>query len=95
MIKISSRISYGYKGQRLNIKQIYARNKKLRGRSKYLLSVDVTVGKGTDDEPSISTRIACVRNRSNKKDWLAIICTDISLSQTKSFVFMVKDGKLC
>jgi len=75
MIKISSRISYGYEGHRLNIKQIYAKNKKRRGLSKYLLSVDVTVGKGTDDEPSIPARIVCVRNRSNKKDWLAIIFT--------------------
>jgi hypothetical protein len=83
MIKISSRISYGYEGHRLNIKQIYAKNKKRRGLSKYLLSVDVTVGKGTDDEPSIPARIVCVRNRSNKKDWLAIICTDMSLSENE------------
>ncbi|WP_036613334.1 IS4 family transposase [Oribacterium sp. P6A1] len=83
MIKISSRIAYGYEGQRLNIKQIYAQNKKRRGLSKYLLSVDVTVGKGTDDEPSIPARIVCVRNRSNKKDWLAIICTDMSLSESE------------
>lgn len=45
MIKKSSRIQYQYEGQKLNIKQIYAKNKKHRGRSKYLLSVDVMVGK--------------------------------------------------
>ena len=41
MIKKSSRIKYSYCGEQLNIKEIYSRNKKRRGRSKYLLSVDV------------------------------------------------------
>ena len=81
MVKISSKITYEYEGSRLNIKQIYSRNRKRRGRSRYLLSVDVKVGKGTKDEPSIPAKIVCVRNRSYKKDWLAIICTDMSLSE--------------
>lgn len=41
MIKKSSRIKYSYCDEQLNIKEIYCRNKKRRGRSKYLLSVDV------------------------------------------------------
>lgn len=45
MLKKSSRIKYEYQGEKLNIKEIYARNKKRRGRSKYLLSIDVMVGK--------------------------------------------------
>jgi hypothetical protein len=81
MVKLSSKINYEYEGKRLNIKQIYSRNRKRRGRSKYLLSVNVTVGKGTDDEPSIPAKIVCVRNRANRKDWLAIICTDTALSE--------------
>ena len=35
MIKKSSRIKYSYCGEQLNIKEIYSRNKKRRGRSKY------------------------------------------------------------
>ena len=77
MIKKSSRIKYGYEGKTLNIKEIYAKNKKRRGKSKYLLSVDVTLGK---DDP-IPAKIICVRNKANRKDWLAFICTDISLSE--------------
>ena len=77
MIKKSSKIKYGYEGESLNIKEIYSRNRKRRGRSKYLLSVNVTIGK----EDAIPARIVCVRNRSNKKDWLAIICTDTELSE--------------
>lgn len=77
MIKKSSQIKYSYRGEQLNIKEIYSRNKKRRGRSKYLLSVDVMVGK----ENSIPAKIVCVRNKANRKDWLAFICTDTTLSE--------------
>lgn len=77
MLKKSSRIQYQYEGQKLNIKQIYAKNKKRRGRSRYLLSVDVMVGK----ENPISAKIVCVRNKANRKDWLAFICTNATLSE--------------
>lgn len=77
MIKKSSRIKYGYNGEQLNIKEIYSRNKKRRGKSKYLLSVDVTIGK----ENPIPAKIVCVRNRANRKDWLAFISTDVSLPE--------------
>ncbi len=76
MVKKSSRIKYSYNGESLNIKEIYARNKKRRGRSKYLLSVDVMVGK----ENPIPAKIVCVRNKANRKDWLAFLCTNPSLS---------------
>ena len=67
MIKKSSRIKYSYCGEQLNIKEIYSRNKKRRGRSKYLLSVDVMAGK----ENPILAKIVCVRNKANRKEWLA------------------------
>ena len=60
-----------------NIKEIYSRNKKRRGKSKYLLSVCVMVGK----ENPIPAKIVCVRNKANRKDWLAFICTDTTLSE--------------
>ena len=61
----------------INIKDIYSRNKKRRGKSKYLLSVCVMVGK----ENPIPAKIVCVRNKANRKDWLAFICTDTTLSE--------------
>lgn len=76
MIKKSSKVRYGYQGKLLNIKEIYSKNRKRRGRSKYLLSIEVTVG-----TEAIPAKIVCVRNRSKKKDWLAIISTDTSLSE--------------
>lgn len=77
MVKKSSRINYEYEGQKLNIKQIYAKNKKRRGRSKYLLSVSVMLGK----ENPIPAKIVCVRNKANRKDWLAFVCTNPELSE--------------
>lgn len=77
MIKKSSRIKYGYGEEQLNIKEIYSRNKKRRGRSRYLLSVDVMVGK----ENPIPAKIVCVRNKANRKDWLAFVCTDTTISE--------------
>ncbi len=81
MVRISSRISYEYNGQRKNIKQIYNSCKKRRGRSRYLLSVNVTVGQEKKDGRSIDAKIVCVRNLANRKDWLALICADTSLSE--------------
>lgn len=81
MVKVSSRINYEYNGKRQNIKQIYNSCKKRRGRSRYLLSVSVKVGQDQKDGRSVDARIVCVRNRANRKDWLALICTDMSLSE--------------
>ena len=70
-------VQYSYCGEQLNIKEIYSRNRKCSGRSKYLLSVDVMVGK----ENPVPAKIVYVRNKSNRKDWLAFICTDTTLSE--------------
>lgn len=77
MIRKSSKIRYEYDGKQLPINKIYSICKKRRGRSKYLLSVDVMVGK----DQSIPAKIVCVRNKKKKKDWIAFICTDTSLSE--------------
>ena len=73
-----NKTKYLYEGQNLNIKQIYSKNRKRRGRSKYLLSVNVTLKK---DDEALPARIVCVRNKSNRKDWLALISTDTNLSE--------------
>lgn len=74
MIKKSSRIKYSYGGEQLNIKEFYSRNKKRRGRSKYLLSVDVMMRK----ENPIPAKIVCVRNKANRKDWDHFIFKDFT-----------------
>ena len=65
----------------MSIKKIFASCKTRRGRSKYLLSVPVKVGQDKNGDSGIDARIVCVRNRNRQTDWIAIICTDMSLSE--------------
>ena len=77
MIKKSTRIYYEYDGKQLSINKIYGLCKKRRGRSKYLLSVNVMVGKNE----KIPAKIVCVRNKKNKKDWIAFISTNPDITE--------------
>ena len=81
MVKKSGQTCYRWQGERLNIKQIFSRNRKRPGRSKYLLSVEVMIQSRDKDTVDIPARIVYVRNRARKKEWLAILCTDMSLSE--------------
>lgn len=81
MVKKSGQTCYRWQGERLNVKQIFSRNRKRPGRSKYLLSVEVTLQSRDKGMADIPARIVYVRNRAKKKEWLAILCTDMSLSE--------------
>lgn len=81
MVKRSSKIRYFYNGESLDIKKIFAACKKRRGRSRYLLSVNVKVGQDKNGKNGLDAKIVCVRNRNNRKDWIAIICTNVALSE--------------
>lgn len=67
------------KQSRLDVKEIYSRSKKRRGKSRYLLSVNVTVT-GSEGN-AILAKLVYARNRSNRKDWVCFVCTDTSLSE--------------
>ena len=64
----------------LNVKQIYNANKKRRGRSKYLLSVPVTI-LSKDGRTKMKAKLVFARNHSNKKDWVRFVCTDRDLDE--------------
>ena len=85
MVKKSSKIKYLWNGQKLDIKEIYSRNKKRRGRSKYLLSVMVDIVSKKEDgtEDVVPAKIVYVRNTKKKKDWVALICTNTELSENE------------
>ena len=76
MIRKSSKIKYTYNGEKLSLNKIYGISKKRRGKSRYLLSVDVLVGEGAD---AIPARIVCVRNNKKRKEWIAFISTNATL----------------
>ena len=83
MIKRSSKRYYEFEGKRMTVEQIFAACKKRRGRSRYLLSVPVKISAkdAEDHEETAEARIVCVRNRQNRKEWIAILSTDMSLSE--------------
>ena len=78
MIRKSPKIRYVYEGEELNLNKIYGMNKKRRGRSRYLLSVNIEIEK---DGMHIPAKIVCVRNKKNRKDWVPFICTNPDLSE--------------
>ena len=67
--------------KKLDVKEIYSRNKKRRGKSRYLLSVDVTIS--DQDGTSIPAKLVYARNHSNRKDWVCFVCTDTTLDEEK------------
>ena len=69
---------FRYNNEDMPLTSIYRKNKKRRGRSKYLLSVIIEVVK---DGEVIPAKVVYVRNRNKKKDYLCLISTDISLSE--------------
>jgi hypothetical protein len=73
MLKKSSRIYYGFNGLHLDIKAIYRRVRKRRGRAKILASVNVML------KEEVAAKLVFVRDR-RKKDWLALLSTDTDLS---------------
>jgi hypothetical protein len=80
MVKKTSKVHYRYKNKMLPVSKIYAMNRKRRGRSKYLMSMDVG-GCNRDRKESIPARLVYVRKRGAKKDYLVLISTDVSLPE--------------
>jgi hypothetical protein len=78
MIKRSEKMTFNYEGQKRSLKEIYKTNRKRRGRSKYLLSVVVDVEK---DGAVIPAKVVYVRNRSNRKDYLCLISTNVNIDE--------------
>lgn len=78
MAKKTPKMHYLYNGKMQPLTEIYKQNKKRRGKSRYLLSVEVALNK---DEKSIPARIVYVRNKNKRKDYLALITTDMNISE--------------
>ena len=67
------------KEEKLDVKEIYSRNHKRRGKSKYLLSINAKVS--DQSGTTIPVKLVYARNHSNRKDWVCFVCTDISLPE--------------
>ena len=83
MLKKSGKVFYEYQGNQLDLKRIYAANRKRPGRSKYLLSVEANLLQKEKGQvvSRIPVRLVFVRNRAKRKDWIALISTDMDISE--------------
>jgi hypothetical protein len=78
-LKNTKTIQYAVSGKLQTLAQIYASSKKRRGKSKYLLSIDAQIH--DPNKEILDVKIVFVRDRSNKKKWIAFISTDTSLDE--------------
>ena len=78
MIKKTPKMFFRYNGEDMSLISIYNKNKKKRGRSRYLLSVVVEAVK---DGKAIPAKVVYVRNRNKRKEYLCLISTDTALSE--------------
>ena len=78
MVKKTPKMFFRYNGEDMSLISIYNKNKKRRGRSRYLLSVMVDVVK---DGKIIPAKVIYVRNRNKRKEYLCIISTDTELDE--------------
>ena len=80
MVKKSSKMFFRYEGEDMSLVSIYNKNKKRRGKSKYLLSVMVDVVKDGETTPA---KVVYVRNRNKRKEYLCLISTDVNLDENE------------
>lgn len=80
MVKKTPKVHYLYEGKKLPVTKIYAQKAKRRGRSRYLLSVEAEICDSTGNK-RIPVRLVFVRNRKNRKDYLVLLSTDLSLPE--------------
>ena len=80
MVKKSPKMFFRYNGEDMPLASIYNKNKKRRGKSKYLLSVMVDVVK---DGEIVPAKVVYVRNRNKRKEYLCLISTDINLDENE------------
>ena len=80
MAKKTPKMFFRYNGEDMSLVSIYNRNKKRRGKSRYLLSVMVDVVKNGEIIPA---KVVYVRNRNKCKEYLCLISTDINLTENE------------
>jgi hypothetical protein len=79
MLKNSKANRYYYREEKLDLNQLYQKVNKAEDEAGVIASVVVKIGPDQDDNP-VMAKIVFVRDRNGKKDWLALLSTDINLS---------------
>ena len=80
MVKKTPKMFFRYNGEDMSLTSIYNKNKKRRGRSRYLFSVMVDVVKDCEIIPA---KLVYVHNRNKRKEYLCLISTDVNLDENE------------
>ena len=81
-VKDTTKIKYLVNGEKRTAKEIFRGNRKRRGKSRYMLSVPITLyAMDGKTEVTVPARLVYVRNRNKRNDWIALISTDMDLSE--------------
>jgi hypothetical protein len=81
-VKDAHNIKYLVNGQKKTAKEIFKANRKRRGKSRYLLSVPITLYSVENGvEVTRPAKLVYVRNRNKRNDWIALLTTDLNLSE--------------
>ena len=78
LLKRSSKVHYFYQGNAVDVKSLFKQLRKRRGRSRYLLSVEV---EAHVDDGVIPIKLVYVRNRNKRKEYLVLATTDTTLTE--------------
>ena len=87
MVKKISKMFFRYNGENMSLVSICNRNKKRRGRTRYLFSVIVDVVKVGEIIPA---KVVYVRNHNKCKEYLCLIFTDINLDENAILCLMMQ-----
>lgn len=77
-VKKSEKMHFCFQGRMQDVMAIYRSQKKRRGSSAYLLSVEAEAVK---DSKRLPVRLVYVRNKNKRSDYLVLVSTDLTLSE--------------
>ena len=81
-VKDTTKIKYIVNGEKKTAKEIFKESRKRRGKSRYLLSVLVTLYHTENNvTATLPAKLVYVRNRQKRNEWIALVSTDLSLSE--------------
>ena len=80
MLKKTTTHHYLFEGKMQDVKTIFSKCRKRRGRSRYLLSVEVMA---VVDRQEIPVKLVYVRNRNKRNEYLVLASTDIQLTENE------------
>ena len=81
-VKDTTTVKYLVNGQKKTAREIFRENRKRRGRSRYLLSVPIVLYSAENGvETTQDARLIYIRNRNKRNDWIALISTDLTLTE--------------